>query len=76
MRVQELIARYAWGENLDASGLPEKTRSLTTIAMMVALNRTMSCALHLPRLLTPAYPGKKLQECAAGRRIYIAGSRC
>jgi 4-carboxymuconolactone decarboxylase len=37
---QDLIARYAWGEIWTRPGLPRKTRSLITIAMMVALNRT------------------------------------
>ena len=36
---QDLITRYAWGEIWTRPGLNPKTRSLLTIAMMVALNR-------------------------------------
>ena len=44
---QELITRYAWGEIWTREGLPRHTRSLITIAMMVALNRSEELALHL-----------------------------
>ena len=36
---QDLITRYAWGEIWTRPGLPRHTRSLLTIAMMVALGR-------------------------------------
>jgi 4-carboxymuconolactone decarboxylase len=44
---QELITRYAWGEIWSRPGLPRHTRSLLTIALMVALNRTEELRLHL-----------------------------
>ena len=44
---QELITRHAWGEIWDRPGLPRHTRSLLTIAMMVALNREDELRLHL-----------------------------
>ena len=44
---QNLITRYAWGEIWTREGLPRHTRSLLTIAMMVALNRSEELALHL-----------------------------
>src|SRR5258708_36507976 len=44
---QDLITRYAWGEIWTRPGLPRKTRSMITIAMMVALNRTEELKLHL-----------------------------
>src|SRR6184192_3791022 len=50
---QELITRYAWGEIWTRPGLPRHTRSLITVAMMVALNRTdeikevlLQCAIY------------------------------
>ena len=45
--LQELITRYAWGEVWTRPGLPRHTRSLLTIAMMVALNRGEELRLHL-----------------------------
>ena len=44
---QDLIVRYAWGEIWTRRGLPWHTRSLLTISMMVALNRSEELALHL-----------------------------
>lgn len=44
---QDLITRYAWGEIWSRPGLPRHTRSLLTIAMMVALNRPDELRLHL-----------------------------
>jgi 4-carboxymuconolactone decarboxylase len=44
---QELITRYAWGEIWTRPGLPRHTRSLLTIAMMVALNRPEEFKLHV-----------------------------
>ena len=44
---QDLITRYAWGEIWTRPGLARHTRSLLTIAMMVALNRSEELRLHL-----------------------------
>ncbi len=44
---QNFITRYVWGEIWTRDGLPRHTRSLITIAMMVALNRGEELALHL-----------------------------
>jgi 4-carboxymuconolactone decarboxylase len=44
---QDLLTRYAWGEIWDRPGLPRHTRSLLTIAMLVALNRPEELRLHL-----------------------------
>jgi 4-carboxymuconolactone decarboxylase len=44
---QNLITRYAWGEIWSRPGLPQHTRSLLTIGLMVALNRGDELRLHL-----------------------------
>ena len=44
---QDLLTRYAWGEVWDRPGLPRHTRSLLTIAMLVAANRPEELRLHL-----------------------------
>ena len=44
---QDLLTRYAWGEVWDRPGLPRHTRSVLTIAMLVALNRPEELRLHL-----------------------------
>ncbi len=43
----DYITRTAWGETWTRPGLPRHTRSLLTIAMMVALNRPEELRLHL-----------------------------
>jgi 4-carboxymuconolactone decarboxylase len=44
---QDLITRYAWGEIWSRPGLPRETRSLITLAMMVALNRPDELRMHI-----------------------------
>jgi 4-carboxymuconolactone decarboxylase len=44
---QDFLTRYAWGEVWTRPGLPRHTRSLLTIAMMVALNRPDELRMHL-----------------------------
>ena len=44
---QQLTTEVAWGEIWTRPGLPRHTRSLLTIAMMVALNREEELLLHL-----------------------------
>ena len=47
--LQDLITRYAWGEIWSRPELPRHTRSLLTLAMLVALNRTEELRIHLRR---------------------------
>ena len=51
---QDLITRYAWGEIWTRPGLPRHTRSLATLAMLVALNRADELRLHGERGSTTA----------------------
>ena len=44
---QDLITCYAWGEIWTRPGLPKHTRSIATLAMLVALNRPDELKLHL-----------------------------
>jgi len=44
---QDFITRNAWGEIWTRPGLPRHTRSLLTIAMMVALNRSDEFRMHV-----------------------------
>ena len=44
---QDLLTRYAWGEIWTRPGLPRRTRSLITLAAMVALDRGEELRLHL-----------------------------
>ena len=44
---QHFITRYAWGEVWTRDGLPRRTRSLVTIALLVALGREDELRMHL-----------------------------
>jgi 4-carboxymuconolactone decarboxylase len=44
---EDLITRYAWGEIWTRPGLPRHTRSLLTLALMVALNRNEEFSMHV-----------------------------
>lgn len=44
---QRFITRYAWGEVWGDETLPQHTRSLVTVALMVALNHEAELRLHL-----------------------------
>jgi len=67
---QDLITRYAWGEIWTRPGLPRKTRSLITIAMMVALNRTEELRLHLRAAANNGVTRKEIQEVLLQTAIY------
>ncbi len=67
---QDLITRYAWGEIWTRPGLPLKTRSLVTIAMMVALNRPEELRLHLRAAVNNGVSQKDIQEVLLQTAIY------
>jgi 4-carboxymuconolactone decarboxylase len=67
---QDLITRYAWGEIWTRPGLPKKTRSLITIAMMVALNRTDELRLHLRASANAGVSRQEIQEVLLQTAIY------
>lgn len=67
---QDLITRYAWGEIWARPGLPEETRSMLTLAMMVALNRDEELRLHLRAALNNGVTREQIQEVLLQTAIY------
>jgi len=67
---QDLITRYAWGEIWTRRGLPKKTRSMITIAMMVALNRTEELKLHLRAAANTGVSRDEIKEVLLQTAIY------
>jgi 4-carboxymuconolactone decarboxylase len=67
---QDLITRYAWGEIWTRPGLPRHTRSLLTIAMMVALNRTDELRLHLRAAANNGVSREVIKEVLLQTAIY------
>ncbi len=67
---QDLITRYAWGEIWTREGLPRHTRSLITLAMMVALNRGEELALHLRAAKNNGVTRDEIKEVLMQTAIY------
>jgi 4-carboxymuconolactone decarboxylase len=67
---QELITRYAWGEIWSRPGLPRQTRSMITLAMMVALNRADEFRLHLRAALNNGVTREEIKEVLLQTAIY------
>jgi 4-carboxymuconolactone decarboxylase len=67
---QDLITRYAWGEIWTRPGLPRHTRSLLTIAMMVALNREEELKLHLRAAANNGVTRDEIKEVLMQAAIY------
>jgi 4-carboxymuconolactone decarboxylase len=67
---QELISRYAWGEIWTRPGLTGHTRSLVTIAMMVALNREEELALHMRASANNGVTRDEIKELLMQTAIY------
>jgi 4-carboxymuconolactone decarboxylase len=67
---QDLIARYAWGEIWTRPGLDRMTRSLITIAMMVALNREAELKLHLRAAANNGVTRDEIMECLLQTAVY------
>jgi 4-carboxymuconolactone decarboxylase len=67
---QGLITRYAWGEIWTRPGLPRRTRSLLTLALMVALNRGDELRMHLRAALRNGVPRAQIKEVLLQTAIY------
>ena len=67
---QELITRYAWGEIWSRPGLPKKTRSLLTLAMLVALNRGEEFRMHVKAALSVGVSREEIQELLLQTAVY------
>jgi len=67
---QDLITRYAWGEIWERPGLPRHTRSLLTIAMLIALNREGELRMHLGAAKNNGVTRDELREVLLQSAIY------
>lgn len=67
---QDLITRYAWGEIWTRPGLPQHTRSLLTIGMMVALNRGEELRLHMRAAKNKGVTAEEITEVLLHCAVY------
>jgi 4-carboxymuconolactone decarboxylase len=67
---QDLITRYAWGEIWSRPGLPRHSRSLITLAMMVALNRLDEFRMHVRVALNNGVTRDEIKEVLLQTTVY------
>jgi 4-carboxymuconolactone decarboxylase len=67
---QDLVTRYAWGEMWTRPGLPRHTRSLITLAMLVALNRGDEFRLHLRGAVNNGVTRDQIKELLLQAAVY------
>lgn len=67
---QDFITRYAWGEIWSRPGLAKETRSMLTLAMMVALNRPDELRMHLRAAKNAGVTREQIQEVLLQSAIY------
>jgi 4-carboxymuconolactone decarboxylase len=67
---QDLITRYAWGEIWSRPGLPRHTRSLLTLALMVALNRGDEFKMHVRAAFNNGVTRDEIKEVLLQSAIY------
>jgi len=67
---QDLITRYAWGEIWARPGLPRHSRSLITIAMLVALDRADELRMHVRAAFNNGVTRDEIKEVLLQSAIY------
>ena len=67
---QELLTRYAWGEIWSRPGLDRRTRSMITVAALVALGREEELAMHVRAALGNGVTSSEIREVLLQCAIY------
>lgn len=67
---QDFITRYAWGEIWTRPGLDKRSRSLVTLAMLVALNRPDELRLHIRGARNNGLSRDEIKEVLLQAAIY------
>ena len=67
---QDLITRYAWGEIWTRPGLPRHSRSLITLALMIALNRGDEFRMHVRAAFNNGVTRDEIKEVILQCAIY------
>ena len=67
---QDLITRYAWGEIWSRPGLPRHARSLITVGLLIALNRSDELRLHLRAAANNGVTRDEIKEVLLQCAIY------
>ncbi len=68
--LQELVTRHAWGNTWQRPGLDLRTRSMVTVAMLVALGRMHELKTHVRGALNNGVTPQELQEIFLHASVY------
>lgn len=68
--LQELVTRHAWGNTWQRDGIDLKTRSIVTVAMLVALGRMHELKIHVRGALNNGVTPQELQEIFMHASVY------
>jgi 4-carboxymuconolactone decarboxylase len=68
--LQELVTRHAWGNTWQRDGLDLRTRSIVTVAMLVALGRMHELKIHVRGALNNGVTVAQLQEIFLHASVY------
>jgi 4-carboxymuconolactone decarboxylase len=68
--LQELVSEHAWGSVWVRDGLPLKTRSMLTLALLVAVNRPHELKLHIRAALRNGITKDELREVLLHTHAY------
>lgn len=71
--LQDLITEYGWGAVWSRPGLPLKTRSLVTIALLAALDRPAELKMHLQGAQRNGCSLEEIEEVLLHTMIYCGG---
>ncbi|WBM68874.1 4-carboxymuconolactone decarboxylase [Buttiauxella sp. WJP83] len=67
---QNFITRYAWGDIWTRPGLERHTRSMITIAMLIALNREAELKMHLRAAFNNGVTRDEIKELIMHSALY------
>ncbi|HYX91455.1 MAG TPA: carboxymuconolactone decarboxylase family protein, partial [Myxococcaceae bacterium] len=67
---QDFLTRYAWGEIWTRPGLPRRTRSMLTVALLVALGRDEELRMHIQAAIRNGVSQEELQEVLMHTALY------
>jgi 4-carboxymuconolactone decarboxylase len=68
--LQELVTRHAWGNTWQRKGIDLRTRSIVTVAMLVALGRMHELKVHVGGALNNGVTREELQEIFLHASVY------
>jgi 4-carboxymuconolactone decarboxylase len=68
--LQEMVTEYCWGAIWTRPGLPRKTRSIITLAMLTALNRPHELKIHIRGALHNGCTQEEIREVLLQTAIY------